>query len=166
MAQGFRSILQAFRVKFEQEAVDWYQLAFPQNGDASVDRQGNLWVRDSGGAPLVPPAPLASKWIYQAVPGDDTAVIRATANNTLTQVGGFNDSGANIYVQLHNTAAAIAAAAAPVMTFFVPMNASFSWNPSQNGRVFSTGIAFGVSSTRDTYTALVTPIFLFAEGFL
>lgn len=153
----FRSILNAFRTKVGPYSADLYQEF--SNGDAAVDLQGNLWTVQAA-----VPATGTGFFTYQAVPAVATANIRNT-KNILTQCGGFNDSGGTIYVQLHNVAGAIGAGAAPVMTFLAPANSSFSWDPSRTGRYFSTGLSFGVSSTRDTYTALGTSIFFFAEGY-
>lgn len=46
-----------------------------------------------------------------------------------------------------------------VWQVYVPAFAQVSWAPSLGGRVFDTGLAFGVSSTIDLYTAATLDIF-------
>lgn len=158
---SFASLMSAFRTITLPNSAPRYEEN--TNADLICDRRGVLWTRN---VPLFPNAGLpGSAWSYQSVPADDTAIVLG-ASTILTQTGGFNDSAGSIYVQLHNKAVALVLGDVPTMTFLVPSNASFSWTPSNGGRQFSTGITFGVSSTRDTYTALVTPIFLFAEGII
>ncbi len=156
MATAFQSLLKAFRVK-----INIFPFNYPNNtnADASVDGQGNLWVREG----VI--SPSAGGFVYEAVPGLDTAIILGFPM-VLTQTGGFNDSAGSIYVQLFNQDAALVGGEEPVMTFLVPAGSSFSWNPSNGGRIFDIGIVFGVSSTRDTYTAMATNIFIFAEGII
>lgn len=148
----FSSILRAFRVT-GPKSTDIYPSG--QNADLSCDSGGNLFVR-------MAMAQQSGVLTYQAVPAVATAVIYA-APVILSQFGGFNDSGAPIYVQLHNKAVALVLGDAPKVTFYVGAGASFSWDPSRGGREFTIGLAFGVSSTRDTYTPLATNIFCFAE---
>lgn len=161
MSNVFASLLKAFRVRSSPSGFPGgAQHINNSNADLSCDEQGNLWVREAIG-----PSSGGLGFTYQAVPGDDAAVIQAVPA-ILTQIGGFNDSAATMYVQVHNRIIVPIIGDAPVMTFLVPAGASFSWQPSKGGRQFSTGISFGVSSTRDTYTALVTSIFLYAEGYI
>lgn len=108
---------------------------------------------------------LQRLFTFQAVPGDDAAIISAAPIN-LTQIGGYNDSAALMYIQLFNRITLPPAATPPIMSFFVPIGGTFSWDPSRDGRLFTLGLVYAVSSTRDTYTALVTPIFLYAEGYI
>lgn len=163
MAFTFQSIQRAFRVRFSPSGPGNQFYGDNSNADLSCDENGNLWTRQ---AVLTDSASTGGGFTFQAVPGDDAAVIQPVPV-ILTQVGGFNDSAGIIYVQLFNSnLVPVTALSVPIMTFLVPAGATFAWNPSKGGRFFFPGISFGVSSTRDIYTALVTPIFLFAEGII
>jgi len=155
----FRSVLKAFRSR-AATLVTTNLYNENRNADPACDLNGNLWTRQA-----VAPQDVLTSFTYKAVPGVDTAIMCSTPNCVLTQVGGFNDSAGNIYVQLFNDLT-VNAGDAPEFTFFVPMNSSFSWTPSRGGRLFTNGLTFAVSSTRNTYTVLATNIFIFAEGYL
>lgn len=67
-----------------------------------------------------------------------------------------NENAATRYFQLHNLAAAPTNPAVPVITVPVPTASSIVLGNdffSKHGLQFSIGIAFGWSTTRDTYTA-------------
>ncbi len=164
MSERFSSVLKAFRVRLTAIGENLYPN--PQtNADLSCDNSGNLWVREAIG-PSSGSGASGTGWTFQAVPADDAAIIKAVPA-ILTQIGGFNDSAGSIYVQLFNRITVpVTAVTTPIMTWQVPSLASFSWTPSKGGRQFSTGISYGVSSTRDVYTTLATNIFLFAEGYI
>lgn len=72
-------------------------------------------------------------------------------------VCGHNANAAIRYLQLHNKASAVANAEVPVLTFMVPAsggNTVFGNDFfTQDGLRFSLGLAYGWSTTRDTYTA-------------
>jgi hypothetical protein len=163
---AFTSILQALRVKpasyFAYYFSNGLHSTSGSNGDLSCDTAGNLWTREAVG----PQVTADGGFSYQAVPADDTAVVRA-APGTVTLVSGFNDNAApaSAYLQIHNKAAALVLGDVPVYTFLITPLSSFEWRPSKGGRTFTVGITYGVSSTRDTYTVSVTPVFVSFEGY-
>ena len=84
-----------------------------------------------------------------------TANVKGSAGNVFSLYCN-NENTADRYVQLHNTATTPAGGATPLYTFRVPglgdvlIGTDFFTN---EGGHFTTGIAFGFSSTKDTYTA-------------
>lgn len=56
------------------------------------------------------------------------------------------------FVQVHNKASAPASTNVPVIVIPVASGAPFSWDGGMRGRAFSTGIAFGFSTTGPTWT--------------
>lgn len=82
----------------------------------------------------------------------------------LTQIGGFNTDVVPIYVLIFNELGNPPATPA-VQSFLIPAGGSFSWEPSQGGRIFSVGCSWAVSSTGDIYTPYAQDIWVFAEGY-
>lgn len=84
-----------------------------------------------------------------------TLNIKASAG-VVASLSCFNTTASVRYIQLHNTATTPAGAAVPLLSFLVPANAQIIVGQdffTNSGVYFSTGIAFGISSTMDTYTA-------------
>ena len=80
---------------------------------------------------------------------NDGPVVKASAG-TLYGFQGYADAAG--YVQVHNKASAPASSNVPVIVIPVASGAAFSLDLGVRGRSFSTGIAFGFSSTGPTYT--------------
>ena len=80
---------------------------------------------------------------------NDGPVVKASAG-TLWGFQGY--AAAAGYVQVHNKASAPASSNVPVIVIPVASGAAFSLDLGVRGRAFSTGIAFGFSSTGPTYT--------------
>jgi uncharacterized protein YkvS len=84
-----------------------------------------------------------------------TLNVKATAGN-LFSLSCYNDNNADRWLQLHNTATVPTAGNIPVQSFLVPSKSQTIMGTdyfTENGINFSVGIAFGFSTTRDTYTA-------------
>lgn len=90
--------------------------------------------------------------------------VASAAPATLYRCSGFNDSGATVYVQIHNSAIAPpGAGAVPKVSMRVPAGATFSFRPDNNvvpGMyrngvfvVFGSGIVIAASTTPATFTA-------------
>jgi hypothetical protein len=82
----------------------------------------------------------------------------------VTQFGGFNQTETECYPMLFDQETAPADGTPPAMAFRAPAGATFSWEPSMGGRVFSNGLAFAVSSTPDTLTAVAIDCWVYLEG--
>ncbi len=119
--------------------------ATASDGDYSpyqVDANGRLRVIDVG---------------YEVVPSNSTTtaldndgpVVKGSAG-TLYGFQGYCDAAG--FVQVHNKASAPTSSNVPVIVIPVASGAAFSLQLGQSGRAFSTGIAFGFSSTGPTYT--------------
>lgn len=80
---------------------------------------------------------------------NDGPVVKASAG-TLYGFQGYCDAAG--FVQVHNKASAPASTNVPVIVIPVAANTPFSLDLGVRGRAFSTGIAFGFSSTGPTYT--------------
>jgi len=80
---------------------------------------------------------------------NDGPVVKASAG-TLYGFQGYCDAAG--FVQVHNKASAPASTNVPVIVIPVASGAAFSLDLGIRGRAFSTGIAFGFSSTGPTYT--------------
>jgi hypothetical protein len=80
---------------------------------------------------------------------NDGPVVKGSAG-TLYGFQGYCDAAG--YVQVHNKATAPASTNVPVIVIPVAAGAPFSLDFGMRGRAFSTGIAFGFSSTGPTYT--------------
>lgn len=78
------------------------------------------------------------------------------APGRLYAVQGDNNNAAVRYLQLHNKASAPSATEVPLFVFRVKATDSIMLGGdffTQNGQYFDVGIAWGWSTTRDTYTA-------------
>lgn len=80
---------------------------------------------------------------------NDGPVVKASAG-TLYGFQGYCDAAG--FVQVHNKASAPASTNVPIIVIPVTANSPFSLDLGIRGRAFSTGIAFGFSSTGPTYT--------------
>jgi hypothetical protein len=80
---------------------------------------------------------------------NDGPVVKGSAG-TLYGFQGYCDAAG--FVQVHNKATAPASTNVPVIVIPVASGAAFSLDLGLRGRAFSTGIAFGFSSTGPTYT--------------
>ena len=80
---------------------------------------------------------------------NDGPVVKGSAG-TLFGFQGYADAAG--FVQVHNKASAPASTNVPVIVIPVAAGAPFSLDLGMRGRSFSTGIAFGFSSTGPTYT--------------
>jgi hypothetical protein len=80
---------------------------------------------------------------------NDGPVVKGSAG-TLYGFQGYADAAG--FVQVHNKATAPASTNVPVIVIPVASGAAFSLDLGVRGRAFSTGIAFGFSSTGPTYT--------------
>lgn len=93
--------------------------------------------------------------VFTNIAANTTLNVKAAAGNVFA-VCCANSNAATRYLQLHNTTTVPAVAAVPVYSF--PIFAGGSTIIGTDffgaaGVAFSTGIAFAVSTTRDTYTA-------------
>jgi hypothetical protein len=80
---------------------------------------------------------------------NDGPVVKGSAG-TLYGFQGYADAAG--YVQVHNKATAPASTNVPVIVIYLAAAGNFSLDLGIRGRAFSTGIAFGFSSTGPTYT--------------
>lgn len=80
---------------------------------------------------------------------NDGPVVKASAG-TLYGFQGYCDAAG--FVQVHNKASAPTSSNVPVIVIPIAANGAFSLDLGVRGRAFSTGIAFGFSSTGPTYT--------------
>ncbi len=80
---------------------------------------------------------------------NDGPVVKASAG-TLYGFQGYCDAVG--FVQVHNKASAPTSSNVPVIVIPIAAGAAFSLEFGMRGRAFSTGIAFGFSSTGPTYT--------------
>ncbi len=80
---------------------------------------------------------------------NDGPVVKASAG-TLYGFQGYCDAAG--FVQVHNKASAPTSTNVPIIVIPVASGAAFSLDLGIRGRAFSTGIAFGFSSTGPTYT--------------
>jgi hypothetical protein len=80
---------------------------------------------------------------------NDGPVVKASAG-TLWGFQGYVDAAG--FVQVHNKASAPASTNVPVIVIKMDAAGNFSLNLGNAGRAFSTGIAFGFSTTGPTYT--------------
>jgi hypothetical protein len=80
---------------------------------------------------------------------NDGPVVKASAG-TLYGFQGYSDAAG--FVQVHNKATAPASTNVPVIVIYLAAAGNFSLDLGIRGRAFSTGIAFGFSSTGPTYT--------------
>ncbi len=84
-----------------------------------------------------------------------TLNVKSTPGNVFSLTC-HNLNASSRYLQLHNTATTPAGAAVPLMTFLIPTGAMVVIGSdffSDEGLNFTTGIAFGFSTTEGTYTA-------------
>lgn len=91
-------------------------------------------------------------WYYRSDYGNTHAI---AYTGHLNQAFGFNDSGADAYLQFHDTATVPPAAGHTAkLSWFVPAGASFSWADALAAGIdFTLGLQWVVSSTPNTYTA-------------
>ncbi len=80
---------------------------------------------------------------------NDGPIVKASAG-TLYGFQGYCDAAG--FVQVHNKATAPTSTNVPVIVIPIASGAAFSLDLGLRGRSFSTGIAFGFSSTGPTYT--------------
>ncbi len=80
---------------------------------------------------------------------NDGPVVKASAG-TLYGFQGYCDAAG--FVQVHNKASAPTSSNVPIIVIPIASGAAFSLDLGLRGRAFSTGIAFGFSSTGPTYT--------------
>lgn len=90
-----------------------------------------------------------------------SAAVRTAGSASLGVLGitASNDSAGTLFVQLHNKASAPAVDEIPVFTYRVPATTTVTLNLAALSALrgaFPTGLAFGWSSTRDTYTEHLT----------
>lgn len=86
---------------------------------------------------------------------DPDVSVKASAGNVFSFYV-HNLNAAARYFQLHNKATAPAGADVPLLTFLIPPQSAISFGEEffgQTGVQFSTGIAYGFSTTEGTYTA-------------
>lgn len=96
--------------------------------------------------------PGSFSW-FQNLAADVTKNIKASAG-TVFSFYVFNTTGSTVYFQLWNSATT-AAAGSLIDVWLVPAGSQVQIDEdyfSREGRAFSTGIAFGISSTLSTYT--------------
>ena len=127
-------------------------------GDSAAGATPSL-APQGGGAP---PQGRAS-W-YQLAALAASGVIKS-APGALWQVFGTNSGAAALWFQVFDAAAGPVAGNVPLLRAYVPAGGTFSLtltdaaDPSPPGRPFATGIAWGVSTTADTYTAAAGALF-------
>ncbi len=80
---------------------------------------------------------------------NDGPVVKGSAG-TLYGFQGYCDAAG--YVQVHNKATAPTSTNVPIIVIYLSAAGNFSLDLGMRGRAFSTGIAFGFSSTGPTYT--------------
>ncbi len=80
---------------------------------------------------------------------NDGPVVKGSAGTLWGFQGTVDAAG---FVQVHNKATAPSSSNVPVIVIAVASGANFSLDLGVRGRAFSTGIAFGFSSTLATYT--------------
>lgn len=86
---------------------------------------------------------------------DPDVSVKATPGNVFS-VYCHNINAAARYLQLHNKASAPANPDVPLLTFLIPAQSAINITAdffTENGIYFSTGIAYGFSTTEGTYTA-------------
>lgn len=131
------------------------------NGDVKIaESYLNQSIDNNNGVTQVLTKPIANaqySWTrFKNLGANATLNVKATGGN-VRSVACFNANAAVRYLQLHDTATTPGAGAVPVNTFpmaasggFVREGADFFGDAGSN---FVNGIAFAVSTTRDTYTA-------------
>ena len=67
-------------------------------------------------------------------------------------ITGYNNSGAALFIQIHNTTTQPAEGAVPIITMRAAATNNFSWDAGRFGKYFSTGITIVTSTTVDTKT--------------
>lgn len=90
---------------------------------------------------------------FQNLGANATLNVKATPGN-VRSLYCHNIGGTAAYIQLHNSATT--SSGAPLYTFLVPAGGTTFVESTffgENGAYFSTGIAFGFSTTEATYTA-------------
>lgn len=136
----------------------------------NTDALGHTWARE-GYAPTaednanavyaVAQRPLAVStysWTrFQNLGGTNTLNVKATPGNVFSLYC-HNLNVAARYIQLHNTATTPAGGAVPVLTYLVPAQGAVFIDSTQFGAAgdnFTTGIAFGFSTTESTFTGAI-----------
>lgn len=107
----------------------------------------------SSGYPAPNTTAAASPSRFQNLGANATLNVKATAGNVFSLTC-FNANASARYLLLHNSATV--SSGAPLYSFLVPAGAQIIVGTdffTTAGVNFSTGIAFGFSTTRDTYTA-------------
>jgi hypothetical protein len=122
-----------------------------------TDLQQNSLRLDNRGGLIVSQDKLTTQ-IGQINPAADTAL---TSGKKVYRVVVTNNSAAVAFLQFHNTALAIATGAAPNlgMVFRVPANSTFVLDETTlgtGGELISANTRVGLSSTFETYTAIVS----------
>lgn len=131
------------------------------NGALDVDERYAPQAEDNTNGVIAQAVkPLATStysWTkFQNLGANATLNVKASAGN-VRSVCCHNTNAAVRYIQLHNTATTPAGGAVPVYSFIIPATSGMTIVGADffgdNGANFTTGIAFAVSTTRDTYTA-------------
>jgi len=82
----------------------------------------------------------------------------------LALVSGFNNSASTRYLQLFDLAAPPTLGAIPKRSIIVPGVSNFSYAPSAQAAPYAVGLAWGVSSTPDTFTSAAELFWVAFEG--
>lgn len=105
--------------------------------------------------PVKPSTAAASPSRFTNIGANTTLNVKAGAGNVFS-LSCDNTNAAARFLQLHNTATTPAGGAAPLYSFRVPASSQIIVGNdyfTNEGVNFSTGIAFAVSTARDTYVA-------------
>lgn len=95
---------------------------------------------------------------------DDASVLIAAPADVFTLNGFVPFGGATTYVQFFDRTTVPVPGAVPVQSIPVAPGSTFSWTPSAQCNPLAAGLAFGASSTPDTYTAQAQSVFVRFEG--
>lgn len=77
---------------------------------------------------------------------------------------GFNNNAALRYVQFFDRATIPVLGTVPIQSIPVNPMTEFSWSPSEDGLIFESALAFGISTTAATFTAGAADLFMRIEG--
>ena len=82
---------------------------------------------------------------------ENARLIKAESG-VLYGIAGYNNSGAALYIQIHNTTTQPAEGAVPIITMRAAATNNFSWDAGRFGKAFTTGMFLVTSTTVDTKT--------------